>query len=170
MDIKGARVLQGFNLFVDGQGYAGKVEEIELPKLAIKSEEFRAGGMDAPIELDLGMDKLECSFTLADISASVMKYFGLGHNKPVSLTFRGAMGLGDGTVVPVAAKVQGMMRELENGTWKPGEKPQQKATVSLKYYRYDEAGEMIHEVDVENMTRIIGGVDVMAETRAAIGG
>ena len=54
MDIKTPRVLRGFDVFVDGRGYAGKVEELELPKLSIKTEEFRAGGMDVPVELDMG--------------------------------------------------------------------------------------------------------------------
>lgn len=169
MDIVGAKVLRGFNLFVDGKGYAGKVEELVLPKLTIKTEEFRAGGMDAPVDLDLGMEKLECSFTLGDLSADVMKYFGLGHNQPVELTFRGALGLGDEKVTPVVVKAQGMMKEHDPGTWKPGDKLQQKVSVSLKYYRYDQDGELIHEIDIENMVRIVDGTDMLAETRAAIG-
>ena len=59
------RKLKHFNLFVDGRGYAGKIEELTLPKVTIKAEEFRAGGMDAPMEIDLGMEKLEAEFTLA---------------------------------------------------------------------------------------------------------
>jgi P2 family phage contractile tail tube protein len=169
MDIFGPKVLRGFNLFVDGKGYAGKVEELELPKLTLKTEEFRAGGMDAPVELDMGMEKLECSFTLGDLSTDAMKFFGLSHNQPVSLTFRGALGLGDESVVPVVVQAQGMMREQDLGTWKPGEKLQHKITVALKYYRYDQDGELIHEIDVENMVRTVNGVDQLAQTRSAIG-
>ena len=42
------RLLKNINLFIDGRGYAGKVDEFDPPKLTIKTEEFRAGGMDAP--------------------------------------------------------------------------------------------------------------------------
>ena len=35
------RILKNFNLFVDGRGYAGRVDEITLPKLTIKTEEFQ---------------------------------------------------------------------------------------------------------------------------------
>lgn len=169
MDITTPKTLQGFNLFVDGRGYAGKIEEIELPKLTIKTEEFRAGGMDAPIELDMGMEKLESTFTLGDISAEILKSFGIGHNAPVALTIRGALGLGDGRATPVVVQMQGMMRELDNGTWKGSDKLAQKGTMSLKYYRYEQDGEVIHEIDVENMVRIINGTDYLAEARAAIG-
>jgi P2 family phage contractile tail tube protein len=169
MDIFGPKVLRGFNLFVDGRGYAGKVEELELPKLTLKTEEFRAGGMDAPVELDMGMEKLECSFTLGDISTDIMKAFGLSHNQPVSLTFRGALGLGDANVVPVVVRAQGMMREQDLGTWKPGEKLQHKMSVALKYYSYEQDGETIHEIDIENMVRTVNSVDQFAATRSAIG-
>jgi P2 family phage contractile tail tube protein len=169
LDIFGSKVLQGFNLFVDGRGYAGKVQELELPKLTLKTEEFRAGGMDAPVQLDMGMEKLECSFTLGDISTDAMKFFGLSHNQPVSLTFRGALGLGEGNVVPVVVRAQGMMKEQDLGTWKPGEKLQHKVSVALKYYSYEQEGTTIHEIDIENMVRTINGVDVLAQTRAAIG-
>lgn len=47
-----AKVLKNFSLFVDGRGYAGKAEEVTPPKLTIKTEEFRGGGMDAPIDID----------------------------------------------------------------------------------------------------------------------
>ncbi|GEM_PF-3949036 len=36
---------------------------LTLPKLALKMEEFRPGGIDMLIETDLGMEKLELSFT-----------------------------------------------------------------------------------------------------------
>ena len=52
------KILKNFNLFIDGRGYAGKCDEVNPPKLNIKSEEYRAGGLDAPIPIDMGMEKL----------------------------------------------------------------------------------------------------------------
>ena len=171
MDIFGPKVLRGFNLFVDGRGHAGKVEELTLPKLAVKTEEFRAGGMDAPVELDMGMEKLECSFTLADFHQDTARYFGIGHNNVVSLTFRGALGFGDGLglAAPAIARCQGMVKELDNGSWKPGEKLQQKFSVALTYYQYSQAGVVIHEIDVKNFIRVVNGKDVLLATRLIIG-
>ena len=34
-------ILKNMSLFVDGRGYAGNVDELNLPKLALKTEEFR---------------------------------------------------------------------------------------------------------------------------------
>ena len=61
-----SKILKNFNLFVDGRGYAGRAEEVTPPKLTIKTEEIRNGGMDAPISVDLGMEKLECQFILIE--------------------------------------------------------------------------------------------------------
>lgn len=32
------KILKNFNVFVDGRGYAGKIDEVTLPKLTIKTE------------------------------------------------------------------------------------------------------------------------------------
>lgn len=163
------KVLQGFNLFVDGRGYAAKVSECELPKLTIKTEEFQPGGYDAPIEMDMGMEKLETNFTLLDYDSEVLKQFGIGHNNMVPVTLRGALSYGDGTTVPAVAQFQGMFREVEPPKFgKPG-KLEMKATMVLRYYRLEINGETIHEIDVENMVRIINGVDYLASMRENIG-
>ena len=70
-------VRKNMNLFVDGRGYAGQVEEFNAPKLTLKTEEFRAGGMDAPIELTMGMEKLECDFSLVAYDQKVLVAFGV---------------------------------------------------------------------------------------------
>ena len=67
------KILKNFNLFVDGRGYAGRAEEVTPPKLTIKTEELRAGGMDAPISIDLGMEKLECGFSLVEYDPNLMQ-------------------------------------------------------------------------------------------------
>ena len=51
------RKLKMMNLFVDGNKYAGQATEITLPKLAMKTEEFRAGGMIGAVDVNLGAGK-----------------------------------------------------------------------------------------------------------------
>ena len=164
------RVLQGYNLFCDGRGYAGKIGECNLPKLTIKTEELQPGGYDAPVEVDCGMEKLETDFTIMDYDADTLKKFGVGHNNQVAVTLRGSLANGDGTVVPVVVNFNGMWRELETPKFtKPGGKLEQKITMALTYYKLTIDGEVIYEIDVPNMVRIIGGTDSLAAARAAIG-
>ena len=91
MSIKMPKVLKNMNLFIDGRGYAGRVDEIELPKLALKTEEHRAGGMDVPLEIDLGMEKLEATLTLSDYDPELFKLYGMVANDSVAITIRGAI-------------------------------------------------------------------------------
>lgn len=157
------------SLFIDGKGYAGKVTEFDPPKLAVKTEEFRAGGMDAPVEIDMGMEKMEAMATLADVDRDSLKLFGVVKGERAPWTLRGAQQGRDGKVEALAHHLRGRIREVDWGTWKPGELSPVKLTVSLDYYKFEIAGSTVHEIDVENMVRIIDGVDQMAEMREALG-
>ena len=42
-------------------------------------------------------------------------------------------------------------------------------TLALRYYKLEIDGETIHEIDVENMTRVINGTDQLAARRRALG-
>ncbi|MBT8421264.1 MAG: phage major tail tube protein [Gammaproteobacteria bacterium] len=163
------KVIKGFNVFIDGRGYAGRVEEATLPKLSIKMEEFSAGGMDIPIDLDMGMEKLECDMTLAEFDTDTIKLFGLGASSPVSATLRGALDDESGEVVPVTITLKGAWKELDMGSFKGGEKGSLSASMTIRYYKLEIGGEEIVEVDAENMVRKIAGVDQLEKTRAAIG-
>ena len=162
-------VLKNLTLFVDGRGYAGKVEEVELPKLTVKTEEFRAGGMDAPVEVELGMEKMETSFTLNSYSAETLKLFGLapGNHKP--LTIKGTLLSEDGSEKPIAINLRGMLREVDMGTWKPGEKGTLKMAMAVSYYKLTHDGQVIYEIDPVNMIRAINGTDQLAQTRTNLG-
>ena len=43
--------LKDFRHYIDGQGYAGVIPEVGLPKLALKTEDWRAGGMLGPASM-----------------------------------------------------------------------------------------------------------------------
>ena len=98
------------------------MEEIELPKLTVKTEEFRAGGMDAPVELDMGMEKLESTLTLSGVDRELLKLWGVAPGNLTPLTVRGSLQSEDGTVTSVEVRLRGHVKEIDWGTWKPGEK------------------------------------------------
>ena len=162
-------VLRNVNLFVDGRGYAGSAEEVNLPKLTVAMEEHRGGGMDAPVELDMGLEKLECDWSSSAVDADMLGRWGLSAGSQVPVTFRGALESEDGGVKAVQAQVRGQIKEIDWGTWKPGEKAPLKCMMAVRYYKLTIDGTDVHEIDVPNMKRIINGTDRLAEQRAAIG-
>ena len=157
------------NLFVDGRGFAGDIEELTPPKLSIKNEEFRGGGMDAPVEIPMGMEKLEASFTLKNYSKDVLNLFGLAPGNNVPLTMRGALESSDGSVKPLVITLRGRIRELDDGSWKSGESATLKVAMSVDYYKRTLDGDDVHEIDIDNMIRKINGVDQLEAQRSALG-
>lgn len=163
-----SKILKNFNLFVDGRGYAGRAEEVTPPKLTIKTEEIRAGGMDAPISVDLGMEKLECQFVLIEYDTELLKQFGLVSGNSVQLTLRGAL-VDETSTTPMVIGLRGMFTEVDMGKFKAGDKSTLQCTVACRYYSLDIGGNRLIEIDVDNMTRVIDGTDQLAAVREAIG-
>ena len=161
-------ILRNVNLFVDGRGYAGVVDEVSPPKLTVKTEEFRAGGMDAPVEIDQGLEKLECTLKTAAIDAALLRQWGVAQGDLAPLTLRGALQSEDGAVKAAVVHVRGRVKEIDWGEWKPGEKAQMTAVVACRYYKLEIDGETVHEIDAENMIRTVDGVDQLAAQRAAL--
>ena len=177
------KVLKNFNLFIDGRGYAGRIEEVTLPKLVNRTEEFRLGGLDTPVQVDMGMEKLECDLTLTEYDTSVIKLFGIEDNSVVPIPIRGVGlgsllnaaagidtsgqipfimrgGLSDETndrVVPVAVYVEGTVIELDFGQWRAGNNAPLKIRVAIRYYRLNVDDENLIEVDVDNRIRRVDG-------------
>ncbi len=162
-------LFKNMNLFVDGRGYAGNVEELTPPKLTMKTEEFRNGGMDAPVEVEMGMEKLEASFSLTKYDSSILAMWGLAPGQTKPLTFRGSLAGEDGVEKPVVIQLQGMLKEIDPGSWKPGERATLKGMVAVRYYKQTINGQVVHEIDVPNMIRVINGVDQLALTRRNLG-
>ena len=178
-------VLKNFNLFVDGQGYAGRVQEVTLPKLVHRTEEFRLGGLDTPVQVDMGMEKLESEFTLSEYDTHIIRLFGMedsslipiplrgsGLNNmadaPVGLTGKGQIsftlrgGLDnemESRVIPVAIHFEGSVIELDPGQWKVGENPGLRIRLALRYYRLKINSENLIEIDIDNMIRKVNGID-----------
>jgi P2 family phage contractile tail tube protein len=164
------KILKNFAVFVDGRGYAGKVEEITLPKLTIKTEEYRAGGMDIPIAIDMGMEKLETDITFSDYDSEIFKLFGIISGNLVALTLRGALQEPDKTdAIPVVLHLRGTIRELDFGTWKAAEKATLKMAMDLRAYKLTYNNADVIEIDAENMIRKIDGTDQLATFRTALG-
>ncbi|MBF9235594.1 phage major tail tube protein [Microvirga alba] len=162
-------VRKNLNLFVDGRGYAGQIDEFNPPKLALVTEEFRAGGMDAPIELTMGMEKLETDFSLISYDKDVLALFGVAEGAVVPFVAREALESFDGTVTAVVHTMRGKIRELDPGTSKAGDKPTLKVAMALTYYKLQHGDATVIEVDVENMVRSINGTDALAGIRRALG-
>lgn len=164
------KTLKHFNMFIDGRGYAGRVEEVQLPKLSRKMIEYSAGGMLGPIEMDMGMEKLDGELTLAEFSRELLVTFGICDASGVLLRFRGAAIADDADCTTSAIEVvmRGRFKEIDMGTAKHGEKGQMKLSYTLTRFEYHENDVNLIEIDLINMIENINGVDRTKQTRDAL--
>lgn len=163
------QTLVNMNLFVDGKGYAGLATEVNLPKLKRKTEEHRAGGMDGPIKMGMGMEMMEAGFTMTGVSKDVLVFFGVADDTAFNGNFRGAFKNQKGEVVAAVATFRGMLEEVDPGNWKAGDKAETKFNAALSYYKLEVDGQVVYELDPANCIRIINGKDEAAAERQAIG-
>jgi P2 family phage contractile tail tube protein len=163
------QVLSNTNLFLDGVSFTGDIPSLTLPKLTVKTDAYRGGGMAGEIEMDMGLEKLEAGFVTNGIRRESLKFFGLADRTAANAVFRGAFKGLKGAVSAVVVTLRGGIKEIDPGDWKPGDKAEMKHNMSLVYYKLEIDGRVIHEVDMVNNVRVIDGVDQNAAERAALG-
>jgi P2 family phage contractile tail tube protein len=163
-------VLKNFNVFNDGNSYMGLAEEVKLPKLARKMDDFRGGGMNGPVEIDLGQDKLELEFTCGGIVKQVFEQYGTCKVDGVMLRFAGAYQRDDTCAVQaLEIVVRGRHKEIDMGDAKAGDKGKFVVKSTLTYYKLTIDNEEVIEIDILNMIEKVGGKDRLEEQRKAIG-
>lgn len=158
-----------FNVFYNGWGMAGKCEEFNPPKLTAKLEDYLGGGMFAPAEITMGLEKLESDFTLKSFDKNVLSTFGVVEGSPLTASLREVLEDDDGTQTGVIHTLRGKVKEIDQGTVKTGEAAKLKTTMALVYYRLDHGGTTVWEIDVANMIFKQNGTDLLANARSLLG-
>lgn len=162
--------LKNFNLFGDGNIWRGEIDSVTLPKLTRKVEEWRGGGMHGPIEVDLGLEKLELAFKAGGFLLDGYKAFGGKTHNANQWRFAGAyQNDGTGDVQAVEVLVSGRVREIDPGEAKAGDDTEHTHTVAVSYYKLTVDGAEVIEIDQVGMVFRVGGVDMLDAIRRAIG-
>ncbi|WP_367256231.1 phage major tail tube protein [Pseudomonas sp. stari2] len=162
-------VLSNCVAFIDGVSFAGEVTSLTLPKVALKTDAFRGGGMAGEVEVSMGVEKLESGFSTTGVRRESLKWFGLSDRTACNAVFRGSFKGLKGKVTPVIVTMRGGLKEVDMGDWKPGDKAETKHTMSLTYYKLEVGGRLIYEIDMLGMVLVVDGVDQLAEERSALG-
>ena len=163
------RVVKHFAVSVDGRGYAGRADEVKLPDIALKTEEFRAGGMDGPVQIDMGMEALECEITFAEHDKNVVALFG---QADMTYTIRGAIqdywGVLGADAVPVLIRFVGRCKKVNPGVLKPGDRGSVTLTIAITRFGYVINNELALYIDMENGIRVVDGKDQLATVRKTL--
>lgn len=162
--------LKAYELNVQGRGLGRKAKNVTLPKLTRKTEEWRAGSMQAPVEADLGMEALLLEFTTGGAEVELIKHFGARTVDALQLRFSGAYQCDDdNSINALEVVVRGRFKEIDFGAQTSGEMGETKITVPCAYLKYTFNARTIVEIDPLNMTEIVNGEDLLEQVRVALG-
>jgi P2 family phage contractile tail tube protein len=162
-------VLRKFAVFVDGFGKIGEGENCKLPVIENVTEDFRGGGMDTPLRVDLGTTPLVMEFRLSSFDPQVYNKWGLYPGREIQYTIRGSLAHQDGSPFAAIAACQGNLHKVEADNFEPARKVLHTFTVDLIYYRLTIGEQPIYEIDVINGRRIVAGVDQLRQDHIALG-
>lgn len=164
------RKLKNLNLFGDGESFIGQVKTVTLPTLSRTFEDYRGGGMDGPVKVDMGQEAITLEATYGGFMLAILRQYGVTRVDGVQLRFAGAYQRDDaGAVDAVEIVVRGRHEEIEAGDAEAGEDTEFNVTTVCAYYKLTVNGRVEIEIDLLNMVFIVNGVDRLAEQRRAIG-
>lgn len=160
------RKIRNFNVFLDGTTYFGRVTEATLPVVKIKTEDHRGAGMNGPVSVDMGTELMTAKLTFADWPTAVLRSVGF-HQRLVLRP--AALGQTNFTATGYIATIGGQITRASPEDLKPGEDNPLNLEMSVDYFKLEEEGDELVEVDLENAIRRVGGVDQLADMRRAMG-
>jgi P2 family phage contractile tail tube protein len=161
------RKIRNFNVFLDGRSYFGLCQSATLPELTIQTTDYRGGGMDAPMALDMGMEAMTSEMVFAEFRGELVAMLGTRQLFVLRAAAQAEADVtdADALIVTMRGRVTGMpMSEFGAGS---------DVTLSLALavdrYKLEIAGQLLVDIDVQAGKRVIGGVDQTGALRSAMG-
>jgi P2 family phage contractile tail tube protein len=155
------KFLKNFNVQINGFDYKLRAEEITLPKIKVKTEEFQASTMHGPLEVGVSLEKLESTLKLLEIPSEILLSTGFSVGGNVTTLVTGARQRQGADAEPLTSVMQGWIKGLDFGTWKAGDIKAANLTIEMAVYRYSFMLDDIPliNIDLENGIQFISGVD-----------
>ena len=161
--------LKNFAFFGNGVSYLGQCNEVTLPKLQLKTDDYRPGGLLGDVKADMGLDPQPLEAKFGGFMRQPLRDFGTARIDGVLSRFVGAYQAEDtGLVMPAELVVRGRWTEIDPGTAKAGDANEFSASLAWTYLKWSVAGTVDVEIDLLGLVFTTGGVDRYADIRAAL--
>lgn len=158
------------SVFVEGQGYLGTVNELDLPMPKTKTDTHQGGGMIGEMEFDMGQEAMEFGIDLSAFSAELLSQFGVGQGQTKIFRFLAAQRDQDGTVQEIESTIEGFLKSVDNVTLKPGDGSSVKANGTVRVMEFKVDGRQIFKIDFNpGGDFIVNGVSQYGAVLQAIG-
>lgn len=161
------------NVYINGNSFMGKAEEIDVPDIVTKMIEHKALGLIGEIELPAGVEKMEARIKWNGPYQDAMKLMGnpfATHQIQVRGNLETWGSTGRIEQVPYRVSMTGSFKQKPGGKFKQNENVDLESMLNITQYALEIDGERIVEFDALANIWKVGGVDILASYRTNIGG
>ncbi len=160
------------NIYVDGNSYLGRAEEVNLPEIMAKMVEHKALGMVGTIELPSGWEKMEGSIKWNSFYPDVMKKAANPFTM-YQVQLRGSLedwtSAGRTGEAPYVCFMSIQFKGMPAGGFKQQENAEFESQLNVLYIRLEVDGQPIVEFDPLANIYKVDGVDVLSQYRNNLG-
>ena len=149
-----AQVLRGQEVFVEGIGFIGKLQKVELPKVEFAVAEAANG---CPVDTGL-LEKLEAQIEVAEHNQVLFQSVGKRLGETASVVVK-KLTDGGGKGNRVLLEIGGWVKTQEFGDSKVKEVDTVGLSFTVLTYKLEIDGKTLYEIDIPNGICKIDGVD-----------
>lgn len=161
------------NVYANGNSLLGKVEEIGLPSIKIKTVEHKTLGLVGTLELPAGIEKMEGKIKWTSFYDDALILMANPFNF-IQLQVRGSLetytAQGRAAQVPVVAVMTIFSKDLPLGAFKQHDPVDMETNYTALYTKLTVGDKDIVEFDVLANIYKVGGEDILLEYKNNIGG
>lgn len=160
------------NVYVNGNSFLGRAEEITLPQIKAKMSEHKAAGLLGSLEYFSGVDKLEAKFKWNSFYPDLMKY-AANPFEAVKVQVRASLETYEGGTRIAQSKLvvylTGQFRDLPLGSFKQSDNVEMESNMSVTAVKMEINDEEVVELDLEANIYKVNGEDLLAQYRSNLG-
>lgn len=160
------------NIYLDGESFMGRAEEVTLPEVAAKMVDHKGLGMVGELELPGGLQKMSCKIKWGGIYTEAMKKT---HDVFTSVrlmvrssvdTFEGGTRVGE---MPLVAFLTLTPKKAGGLVFKPQDNVEREDEFNVTAYTLEIDGEEIVDIDIMANIWVVNGIDQLENFRANLG-
>lgn len=162
-------VIVDMNCFFQDESFAGLINKLTLPKIAVKMAEKAMSGTAGTVERSLGrLEKLEGDITIEAFHPKVLEMPGSNDSRSELFIVKGALDQ-DGTIADLVVRFSGFWKDVELGEVNPEKEMEVKSSIAIEHFELEIDGkELIYIDKLTNVWRM-NGKDRTKEIRRALG-
>ncbi|WP_312813033.1 phage major tail tube protein [Brevundimonas sp.] len=164
------RKLKDMVVHGNGESFMGECKTFTRPPLEMEGEDWRGGGMIAPVKIFTGLQALEVEHTYGGEIPALNATFAEHAIDATQLRFTGAyQEAAEGRYDHVEITVRGRTYAIDAGGDEVGGDTEVTYKTACSYYKQVRNGRVEFEIDTMNKVFIVHGVDRVAEERRILG-